>query len=227
MRSVGATQVRELVGRGLDFSRDGIKILDGVDVALRGRERVALTGPSGSGKSTLISLLAGLDRPDSGTVTLDGSPIENGTAGLRRRIGVVFQGYALVALLTATENIEVPLVAAGITPEEAARRSRQALARTGLAERAAHLVEELSGGQQQRLAVARTLAARPDVLLVDEPTTEQDPAHRAQTVTAVLREADRGAAVLLATHDEQIATRCDRWIHLEGGRLTQQGSPDH
>lgn len=227
MSRVAATHVVELIGRGLVFSRDGIEILAGVDIALQGGERVALTGPSGSGKSTLISLLADLDRPDSGTVTLDGSPLGNATAGLRRRIGVVFQGYALVALLTATENIEVPLVASGLTPDEAARRTLSALTRTGLAERAAHLVEELSGGQQQRLAVARTLAARPDILLVDEPTTEQDPAHRAQTVAAVLHEAERGAGVLIATHDDQVAARCDRWIHLEDGQLTQQGPQDN
>ena len=213
-----------LVGRGLDFSRDGIEILSGVDIVLQGGERVALTGPSGSGKSTLITLLAGLGRPDAGTVSLDECPLEV-VKDLRRRVGVVFQGYALASLLTATENVELPLLAAGLTPEEAAHRSREALARTGLADRGEHLVEELSGGQQQRLAVARTLAARTDVLLVDEPTTEQDPAHRAQTVSAVLREAERGAAVLLATHDEHVAATCDRWLHLEDGTLTEQAAP--
>lgn len=214
----------ELAGRGLHAVRDGIRILAGVDLVLRGGERVALTGPSGSGKSTLISLLAGLDRPDAGTVTLDGRELADLGPVLRRRIGVVFQGYALVALLTATENVELPLLGAGMTLEEAADRSRRALTRTGLADRAEHLVEELSGGQQQRLAVARTLAARPDVLLVDEPTTEQDPAHRAQMVTAVLEETGRGAAVLLATHDEEIAARCDRWLHLEDGTLVESAT---
>jgi putative ABC transport system ATP-binding protein len=211
-----------LSGHDLTFVRDGIPILTGVDVVLRGGERVALTGPSGSGKSTLISLLAGLDQPDSGTVTLDGGPLADSGAAMHRRVAVVFQGYALVALLTATENIELPLLAAGLSPAETARRSARVLADTGLADRAGHLVEELSGGQQQRLAVARCLALRADVLLVDEPTTEQDPARRAQTVSAVLQEAERGAAVLLATHDKEVATRCDRWLHLENGILRNQ-----
>jgi predicted ABC-type transport system involved in lysophospholipase L1 biosynthesis ATPase subunit len=214
----------ELAGHGIHFTRDGIQILSAVDVVLRGGERVALTGPSGSGKSTLINLLAGLDRPDAGTVTLDGRALSATGPELRRRVGVVFQGYALVALLTATENVELPLLGAGLTTDEAARRAQQALAVTGLADRAEHLVEELSGGQQQRLAVARTLAARPDVLLVDEPTTEQDPAHRTRMVSAVLDEAGRGASVLLATHDEQVAARCDRWLHLADGGLVEQTS---
>jgi predicted ABC-type transport system involved in lysophospholipase L1 biosynthesis ATPase subunit len=216
----------ELAARGIDFVRDDIEILRGVDVVLRGGERVSLTGPSGSGKSTLISILAGLDRPDAGSVNLDGRPVAGAGPALHRRIGVVFQGYALIALLTAAENVELPLVAAGLAPHEAERRSHQALERIGLADRGRHLVEELSGGQQQRLAVARAIAGRHDVLLVDEPTTEQDAAHRAQTVTAVLHEAGRGAAVLLATHDEQVAARCDRWLHLEDGLLTERATGD-
>lgn len=198
----------ELRAQGVGFTRDGIAILDGVNLRLAGGEKVALTGPSGSGKSTLIGLLAGFDEPDRGRVTRDGA-----------RVGVVFQGYALVALLTATENVELPLLAAGLTAPDASRRAGGALADVGLADRAEHLVEELSGGQQQRLAVARCLAAHPDVLLVDEPTTEQDPGMRQRTVDAVLAETARGAAVLLATHDEEVAARCDRWLHLEGGRL--------
>ena len=212
----------ELSGHGLTFVRDDIAILTGVDVVLRGGERVALTGPSGSGKSTLISLLAGLAEPDSGNVMLDGAPLADAGTTLHHRVAVVFQGYALVALLTATENIELPLLAAGLSPAEASERAAQALVAVGLGDRASHLVEELSGGQQQRLAVARGLAARPDVLMVDEPTTEQDRAHRLQTVNAVMQQADRGAAVLLATHDDEVAAGCDRWLHLEGGILREQ-----
>ena len=211
-----------LEARDVSFTRDGIPVLVGVGVALRGGERVALTGPSGSGKSTLIGLLAGLDLPDSGEVTLDGAPLADAGTTLRHRVGVVFQGYALVSLLTATENVELPLLAAGLSAAEAAERSAAALDDTGLRDRASHLVEELSGGQQQRLAVARCLAARPDVLLVDEPTTEQDAVMRVRTVEAVLREAGRGAAVLLATHDVEVAGRCDRWLHLEDGVLRQR-----
>ena len=162
---------------------------------------MALTGPSGSGKTTLLSVLAGLAEPDSGTVLLDGHPLADHGPQLRRRVGIVFQGYVLVALLTAAENVEMALVVTGLPAAQAAERAREALELVGLTDRAEHLVEELSGGQQQRVAVARGLAGRPDVLLADEPTAEQDPAHAAQALDAILAAADRGAAVLLATHD--------------------------
>jgi len=215
----GPTGAAELRGEAVTLSRDGLTILRGVDLTLRGGERVALTGPSGSGKTTLMSVLAGLAEPDGGRVSLDGRPLAEHGLALRRRVGIVFQGYALVALLTAAENIELALVATGLTPAEAAVRAREALALVGLDDRADHLVEELSGGQQQRVAVARALAGRPDVLLADEPTAEQDPAHAALALDAILAAADRGAAVLLATHDALVAQRCDRRLHLVDGAL--------
>lgn len=207
-----------LVGRGLRLTRGGAEILRGVDVEVHGGERVALTGPSGSGKTVLLSLLAGLVRPDAGEVRLDGRPLEQ-DPGLRRRLGVVFQGYGLVALLTAAENVELPLLAARVPPAEARVRAYEALEAVGLADRAEHLVEELSGGQQQRAAVARALAVRPDVLLADEPTAEQDVGHRASTLDAILGAASSGTAVLLATHDPVVAARCDRVVHLDTGVL--------
>lgn len=207
-----------LVGRGLRLSRGGADILRGVGVEVHGGERVALTGPSGSGKTVLLSLLAGLVRPDAGEVRLDGRPLEQDPA-LRRRLGVVFQGYGLVALLTAAENVELPLLAARVPAREAQVRAYEALEAVGLADRAEHLVEELSGGQQQRAAVARALAVRPDVLLADEPTAEQDVGHRASTLDAILAAASTGTAVLLATHDPVVAARCDRRLHLEAGLL--------
>jgi ABC-type lipoprotein export system ATPase subunit len=140
---------------------------------------------------------------------------------LRRRVGVVFQGYALVALLTAAENIELALMASGLPAPEAAERARETLEVVGLADRAEHLVEELSGGQQQRVAIARALAGRPDVLLADEPSAEQDHVNRAAILDAILGAADAGAAVLLATHDADVALRCDRRLHLVDGRLTE------
>jgi putative ABC transport system ATP-binding protein len=210
----------ELVGKDLVLTRGGTPILRGVDLTLRAGERVALTGPSGSGKTTLLSLLAGLERPDSGTVLLDGIPVADLGATLRLRIGMVFQGYALVALLTASENVELALLAAGVPAEQASRRARECLSAVGLTDRAEHLVEELSGGQQQRVAVARALATRPSVLLADEPTAEQDPVHRAVALDALLAAADAGAAVLIATHDEGLAVRCHRWVHIVDGALT-------
>jgi putative ABC transport system ATP-binding protein len=206
----------ELVGQGIRVSRGGNEILRGVDVTLRGGERLALTGPSGSGKTVLLSILAGLVLPQSGTVLLDGRPLASDPS-LRRRIGVVFQGYGLVALLTAAENVELPLLAARVPASEARERAHEALEAVGLADRAEHLVEELSGGQQQRAAVARALVVRPDVLLADEPTAEQDVGHRTATLDAILAAATSGTAVLLATHDPVVAERCDRHLHLDAG----------
>jgi ABC-type lipoprotein export system ATPase subunit len=180
---------------------------------------VALTGPSGSGKTTLMSLLAGLEIPDTGTV-LDGRPLTDLGAGVRTRIGVVFQGYALVSLLTASENVELALLAAGVPAGEAMHRARESLEAVGLGDRTEHLTEELSGGQQQRVAVARALATRPTVLLADEPTAEQDPANRAIALDALLAAADAGAAVLIATHDADLALRCHRRLNIVDGRLT-------
>ena len=208
----------ELVGRGIRLSRGGVEILRGVDVSLRGGERLALTGPSGSGKTVLLSVLAGLARPEVGTVLLDGRPLAD-VPSLRRRLGVVFQGYGLVALLTAAENVELPLLAARVPASRARIRAREALELVGLADRAEHLVEELSGGQQQRAAVARALVVRPEVLLADEPTAEQDVDHRTATLDAILAAASFGTAVLLATHDPVVAARCDRVVHLEAGVL--------
>jgi putative ABC transport system ATP-binding protein len=207
-----------LVGQGLRVSRGGVEILRGVDLVLRGGERLALTGPSGSGKTVLLSVLAGLARPERGEVLLDGRPLAE-VGSLRQRMGVVFQGYGLVALLTAAENVELPLLAARVPAAQARVRAREALESVGLADRAEHLVEELSGGQQQRAAVARALVVRPDVLLADEPTAEQDVGHRAATLEAILAAAAHGTAVLLATHDPVVAARCDRVVHLDAGLL--------
>lgn len=207
-----------LVGQDLRLSRGGVEILRGVDLVLRAGERLALTGPSGSGKTVLLSVLAGLARPASGEVLLGGRPLDE-VPSLRRRLGVVFQGYGLVALLTAAENVELPLLAARVPASQARVRAREALESVGLADRAEHLVEELSGGQQQRAAVARALVVRPDVLLADEPTAEQDVGHRTSTLDAILAAAATGTAVLLATHDPVVAARCDRVVHLDAGVL--------
>ena len=137
----------------------------------------------------------------------------------------MFQGYGLVALLTAAENVELPLLAARVPPPRPGSGRYEALEAVGLADRAEHLVEELSGGQQQRAAVARALAVRPDVLLADEPTAEQDVGHRASTLDAILGAASSGTAVLLATHDPAVAARCDRVVHLDTGSCAEAPRP--
>ena len=193
-----------------------VHALRGVSCTLRPGAQVALTGPSGSGKSTLLHLLAGLDMPTGGTIAwpgLGGSP--EGRPGL---IGMVFQGPSLLPPLDVTENIALPLLLAGFTETQSRERAAAALHDVGLDELAARLPEELSGGQAQRVAVARALAARPRVILADEPTGQLDSAHAAQVVGLLLDAATLlGAALVLSTHDLTIADRFpDRWQMADG-----------
>jgi len=204
-----------LAGEGLRVVRRGQVILDDVALRVRPGERVAVVGPSGSGKTTLLTLLAGVDRPDAGRVTLDGVPLRAPTP----RIALVLQGYGLLTLLTAAENVQVALRAAGHAASDAQARSAVALDGLALADRADHLVEELSGGQQQRVAVARALAVAPRVVLADEPTAEQDAEHRELVVEALLGITTHGAALVVATHDPAIAGRCDRVVEIRHGRV--------
>jgi ABC-type lipoprotein export system ATPase subunit len=201
-----------------------VEALRGVSCAVRRGMQVALTGPSGSGKSTLLHLLAGLDMPTSGTIAwpgLDGSP-----AGRPGLIGMVFQGPSLLPPLDVTENIALPLLLAGSTETQARERALAALHDVGLDELAARLPEELSGGQAQRVAVARALAARPRVILADEPTGQLDSAHAAQVAGLLLDAATMlGAALVLSTHDQAIAERLpDRW-RMADGLMVAEGDP--
>ena len=193
-----------------------VHALRGVSCTLRPGTQVALTGPSGSGKSTLLHLLAGLDTPTSGTITwpgLGGSP--EGRPGL---IGMVFQGPSLLPPLDVIENIALPLLLAGGQETQSRERAAAALHDVGLDELAARLPEELSGGQAQRVAVARALAARPRLILADEPTGQLDSAHAAQVVGLLLDAATLlGAALVLSTHDLTIADRFpDHWQMADG-----------
>jgi putative ABC transport system ATP-binding protein len=201
-----------------------VRALRGVSCTLRPGAQVALTGPSGSGKSTLLHLLAGLDTPTGGTITwpgLDGSP--EGRPGL---IGMVFQGPSLLPPLDVTENIALPLLFAGFTERQARERAMAALRDVGLDELATRLPEELSGGQAQRVAVARALAARPRVILADEPTGQLDSAHAAQVVGLLVDAAAMlGAALVLSTHDLTIADRLpERW-EMADGLMVAEGDP--
>ncbi len=200
-----------------------LTVLDGVDLSIRAGELVAVLGPSGSGKSTLLGLLAGLDRPTTGTVRIDGRPIEGlGEDELallrRRRIGFVFQSFQLLGNLTARENVLVPLELIGF--EEARARADEVLAEVGLAERGHHYPSQLSGGEQQRVALARAFAPRPELLLADEPTGNLDPATGNRVLELLLGMRERhGTTLVLVTHDPEIAARAERQVHLFGGRL--------
>jgi putative ABC transport system ATP-binding protein len=202
-----------LTARGLGYHRDGQQILQGIDVTVAAGRSLAVIGPSGSGKTSLLAILAGLSAPSAGAVLIDGERL-TGFAGPQRGVSVVLQGYGLVALLTAAENIEVALRAAGRPAAAAGSAARAALEQLGMLAQADQLVHELSGGQQQRTAVARALALAPRLLIADEPTAELDPAARTLALARIFDVVAGGCALVLATHDQQVAERCDAVLDL-------------
>ncbi len=184
----------------------------------------AVVGPSGSGKSTLLNLLAGFDVPTTGGVWLDDAPVHLGSearrAGVRlRRFGFVFQSFNLVTVLTARENVELPMGLAGIAPAERRLRATALLDRFGLGPRADHLPHRLSGGERQRVALARALANDPDVVFADEPTGALDTSTGREVITALEEVAAEGRTVLLVTHDEPLAAIARTRLRLRDGRV--------
>jgi putative ABC transport system ATP-binding protein len=206
---------------GITVEAKGRMILSDVSCAVGPRQILAVTGRSGSGKTTLLAVLAGLLAPTTGSVRFGGTPVVAGDVTHLHRTGVVLQLYGLVGVLTAQENVEVALQARGIGGRTVRSRASHALERVGLTDLSDRLVEQLSGGQRQRVAVARALVVRPGLLLADEPTAELDAANRDRVVVQLRAEADRGAAVVLATHDPEVAARCDAEIHLVDGVVGQ------
>jgi putative ABC transport system ATP-binding protein len=202
-----------LQAQGVSYRAAGRLIFAGVDVAVVAGHSVAVTGPSGSGKTSLLAILAGLTPPTQGTVLIDGEPL-TGFAGPARGVSVVLQGYGLVSLLTAAENVEVALRAAGRPARTARSAARAALDELGLLPHADQLTHELSGGQQQRTAVARAIALQPKLLIADEPTAELDPAARTLALARMFALIDSGGALVLATHDPEVADRCDEVLDL-------------
>jgi len=215
-------ELRRLTRRLPSGGRE-LTILDSVDLAIDPGECVAILGPSGSGKSTMLALMAGLDRPSSGEVLIDGTPIqdlsEDALALLRRRtIGFVFQSYQLLGNLTALENVMLPVELAGA--DDARARAAALLAEVGLAERGHHYPSQLSGGEQQRVALARAFAVAPPLLLADEPTGNLDSATGGRVLdTLMALRARHGTTLVMVTHDPAIAARADRQVHLRDGRI--------
>ena len=204
------------------------RVLDNVTFSLAAGERLALTGPSGSGKTTLLNCLGGVDRPDSGEITLNGLRIDqldsDGLARLRREhVGTVFQFFHLLPTLTAEENIALPLQLLGVAAPERRRRVEGFLERIGLTHRASALPAQLSGGEQQRIAIARALIHGPDLILADEPTGNLDSANGAN-ILALLRELtdETRTALILVTHSEEAAAICQNRIHLRDGRIVDR-----
>jgi putative ABC transport system ATP-binding protein len=216
-----------------DFpSGDGsCRVLHGVDLALETGRLTLLVGPSGCGKTTLLSILTGILSPTAGCVDVLGERITSlrgrRKALFRRRtLGFIFQQYNLLPALTAAENAAVPLVAAGLGLDAAARRATETLARIGMAEHVGKLPSQLSGGQQQRVAIARALVHAPAVIVCDEPTASLDEA-TGQTVMGILREiaSEPRHAVLVVTHDARIHHFADRIVRMNDGRITGESAP--
>ncbi|MBJ7608548.1 MAG: ABC transporter ATP-binding protein [Candidatus Dormibacteraeota bacterium] len=223
-----------VVASGLvrQFSSGGIVVraVDGADITVAAGELVMVLGRSGAGKTTLLSLVGGLDRPDSGTVSVAGEVVEALTGRqrdrfLQRSVGWVFQTSGLIPLLTAQENVQLSLRLAGVDDADLEDRAVEALARVGLRARRFHTAAELSGGEQQRVALARALAKRPPLVIADEPTAQLD-SETAGGIMVLLREvSSAGTAVLMATHDRVAVEFADRVVGMEDGRLTAAPTP--
>ncbi|MBI3982860.1 MAG: ABC transporter ATP-binding protein [Gemmatimonadetes bacterium] len=202
-----------------------LTVLKDIGFSVEPRGFVAVVGPSGSGKTTLLGLLAGLDRPTAGSVTLDGQDLaaldEDGRARFRaERVGFVFQTFQLIPTLTALENVLVPLELRRAGGDGAGARALDLLARVGLGERAHHYPAQLSGGEQQRVAIARAFANEPKLLFADEPTGNLD-ADTGHQIIELLERLNReaGTTLVLVTHDPELAARARRVIRLSGGRI--------
>jgi putative ABC transport system ATP-binding protein len=217
-----------LVARDLrkDYPMNGetVHALRGVSLQVDAGDYVAIVGPSGSGKSTLLQLLGGIDTPSGGTVELLGTRLDTlSDRELTRlrltRLGFIFQRFHLLPVLTAGENVELPMAEAGVRGPERRARARELLAYVGLGHRAAHRATQLSGGEMQRVAIARALANRPAVLLADEPTGELDAATGQEILDLFRRLNADGTTFVVVTHDERLAAESGRVIHMLDGAI--------
>jgi putative ABC transport system ATP-binding protein len=202
-----------------------VRAVDGVSLAIVPNEFVALNGPSGCGKSTLMHLIAGLDRPTSGQILVNGLALhdadENAITNYRRhQLGIVFQFFNLLPTMSALENVMFPLLLQGVSRNQSEQRARETLVLLGLADRADHFAYELSGGEQQRVAIARAIVHRPQFIIADEPTGNLDSASTASVMNALQTIAEqRVATLIIVTHSEEIARAASRRLAMRDGRI--------
>ncbi len=214
------------IHRYFQVGEQEVHALNGIDLTISDGEYVSVMGPSGSGKSTLLNIIALLDRPSSGRYLLNGRDVteldDNTLANIRRdNIGFVFQFFHLIPRLTAAENIEMPMILAGIEPRQRKRRVAQAVASVGLSDRAEHRPEQLSGGQRQRVAIARATIMRPGVLLADEPTGNLDRASGISIMQLLEELNQQNMTLIVITHDQELGARARRSLHMLDGEIDQ------
>ena len=216
--------------KGVTKSFGSLQVLKGIDLRIEKGEIVSIVGPSGAGKTTLLQILGTLDKPDSGSVVVDGT--ETSTLSTNKlsefrntHLGFVFQFHQLLPEFTAIENIMIPAYIAGMKPKEARSRAEELLSFMGLSDRATHKPNELSGGEKQRVAVARALMNNPAVILADEPSGSLDSKNKEELHKLFFELRDKfGQTFVIVTHDETLATLTDRTIHLKDGRIVGEGN---
>jgi lipoprotein-releasing system ATP-binding protein len=213
--------------QNISKSFGSLQVLKGISLHIHKGEVVSIVGPSGAGKTTLLQIMGTLDRPDAGTVRIDGTEVsrlkEKALSAFRNRhIGFVFQFHQLLPEFTALENVMIPALIAGTSASQARDRARQTLESLGLADRLTHKPQELSGGEQQRVAVARALINRPSVIFADEPSGSLDSAHKQELHRLFFDLRDRlGQTFVIVTHDEGLAALTDRTIHMVDGQILE------
>lgn len=207
-----------------------VNALKGVDLVVERGEMVAIMGPSGCGKTTMLNCLSGLDEIDSGQVLIDGVVLHNLPDDERsdyraRRMGFVFQLYNLLPVLSAVENVELPLLVSGVSPAESRRRSMELLDQVGLTERAQHLPGELSGGQRQRVTIARALVNQPSIVWADEPTGDLDSETASEIMDLMCQlNAENGQSFVLVTHSDDVGARAHRIVRMRDGEIVDAGN---
>jgi putative ABC transport system ATP-binding protein len=215
------------VSKDYSMSAEPVHALRGVSLTIHPGEYVAVVGPSGSGKSTLLQIIGGIDVPSGGTVEILGTSLQTlSDRELSRlrltRLGFIFQRFHLLPVLTAQENVELPMAEAGMARASRRRRAAELLSYVGLAHRATHRATQLSGGEMQRVAIARALANRPAFLLADEPTGELDATTGQEILSLFSRLHQEGTTLVVVTHDQQLAEQAGRIVHMLDGRIVSE-----